>query len=486
VATSLGLASADVTASLLLASNRGPLSYAEDDAGALLARRGAGGLVSAVAGAALPEDAVWVCAALSDADRRAARAAAGGRVEPGVQMLDIDPITFDRAYNGVANSTLWFVAHLLYDVPTAPVFDARSRRQWRAYRDYNDTFSGALADAAAPGAAVLVQDYHLSLAPGQLRERRPDLRIGHFSHTPWAPPEYFCLLPDDVAREVLLGMLGADAVGFHSPRWADAFARCCVEVLGATYDGRAITHDGRTTRISVHALGVDADALAARAAEVDVQSRLAGLRELVGDRQLLLRIDRTELSKNIVRGLEAYRELLRGWPQWRGRVVHLALAYPSRHDLPEYRQYTAAVQRVAREVNEEFGADGWLPVHLEVRDDYPRSLAAYALADVLLVNPLRDGMNLVAKEGPVLSQRGLSLVLSRQAGAADGLGPWAHLVNPYDVVQTAEALHAALSEGADTRSERTAALAAASTALSPAAWLADQLTALTSVRSAGC
>jgi trehalose 6-phosphate synthase len=465
-----------VTASLLLASNRGPLSYAEDDTGALVAQRGGGGLVSAVSGAAV--DALWVCAALSDADRRAARAAPGGLVVPGVQLLDVDAVTFDRAYNGVANSTLWFVAHLLYATASDPVFDARSRREWQAYREYDDAFAAALADAAAPGAAVLVQDYHLALTPRQLRERRPDLRIGHFSHTPWAPPEYFCLLPDDVAQEVLLGMLGADAVGFHSPRWADAFGRCCVQVLGAAYDERGVTCEGRTTRVCVHPLGVDAAELQARSAEADVQSRLPVLQELVGDRQLLLRIDRTELSKNIVRGLEAYRELLRTRPQWRGRVVHLAFAYPSRHDLPEYREYTGAVQRVAREVNEEFATDGWLPVHLEVRDDYARSLAAYALADVLVVNPLRDGMNLVAKEGPVLSRDGLSLVLSRQAGAADELGEWAHLVNPFDVAQTAEALHAALSESPSSRASRTASLAAAATALPPTAWLAAQLAAL--------
>ncbi len=467
-----------MTASLLLASNRGPLSYAEGHSGVLLGRRGGGGLVAAVSGAFDAVDALWVCAALSEADRLAARSAEGGRVAPGVRMLDIDPVTFDRAYNGVANSTLWFVAHLLFATASAPVFDARSRREWRAYREYDDAFAVALAEAAAPGAAVLVQDYHLSLTPRQLRERRPDLRIGHFSHTPWAPPEYFSLLPDDVAQEVLLGMLGADAVGFHSSRWADAFARCCVEVLGATYDGRTVLHEGRGTRVSVHPLGVDPAELADRVAEEDAQSRLPLLRELVGDCQLLLRIDRTELSKNIVRGLEAYRELLRGWPQWRERVVHLAFAYPSRHDLPEYREYTGAVQRVAREVNDEFATDSWLPVHLEVRDDYARSLAAYTLADVLVVNPLRDGMNLVAKEGPVLSEHGMSLVLSRQAGAADELGPWAHLVNPYDVGQTAQALHAALSESAATRAEQTSAMAAAATALPPAAWLAAQLAAL--------
>ncbi|MCW2598601.1 MAG: alpha,alpha-trehalose-phosphate synthase [Frankiales bacterium] len=463
-----------MTASVLLASNRGPVSWFEGPTGGLQVRRGGGGLVSALGTLELGDEVHWVCAALTDADRRAVRT----RVVdlPGVTVLDVDEVTFERAYNGVANGLLWFTAHLLWSTPTAPTFDDRTRREWDSFSTYSRAFAEALAVHASPGATVLVQDYHLSLVPRLLRARRPDLRIGHFSHTPWAPPEYFRLLPDGIADGVLRGLLGADSVGFHSPRWADAFARCCVEILGASYDGSALTLDGRRTSVDVHPLGVDADELRVRAAEPDVQTRLAVLREQVGDRQLLLRVDRTELSKNIVRGLKAYRELLHRFPEHRERVVHLAFAYPSRHDLPEYREYTGAVQRLARELNEEFATDTWLPVHLEVKDDYARSLAAMTLADVVLVNPLRDGMNLVAKEAPVLSERGLSLVLSREAGAADELGEWAHLVGPLDVSATAEALHEALIS--TNRAERTAELVKAATALPPAAWLQSQLAAL--------
>ena len=469
-----------MTAAVLLASNRGPLSYAEDETGGLVARRGGGGLVPALSGATTGADVLWVCCALSDADRRAARTA-GTRLDAGaatVRMLDIDELTFDRAYNGVANSTLWFVAHQLYATTTAPAFDSRFEREWASYVQYDAAFADALAEEAAPGAAVLVQDYHLSLTPRQLRALRPDLRIGHFTHTPWAPPEYFSVLPDHVVRDVLHGMLGADAVGFLAGRWARAFVRCCVELLGAREVSGGVECDGRTTRVQVHPLGLAADELRERAAQADVLARLPQLRELVGDRQLVLRVDRTELSKNIVRGLEAFRELLQTRPQWRERVVHLALAYPSRHELPEYREYTAAVQRVAREINDEYGTPGWVPVHLEVKDDYARSLAAYRLADVLVVNPLRDGMNLVAKEGPVVSEQGVALVLSREAGAADELGADALLVNPYDVAQTARAMHDALSMRREERAARSARLACAAGGLPPAAWLRAQLDAL--------
>jgi trehalose 6-phosphate synthase len=207
---------------------------------------------------------------------------------------------------------------------------------------------------------------------------------------------------------------------------------------------------------------------------------------VAGERKLIVRIDRTELSKNIVRGLAAYRELLITEPRWRGRVTHLAFAYPSRHDLPEYREYTASVQRMAREIVDEFGTEDWTPLVLAVNDDYARSLAAYRLADVLLVNPVRDGMNLVAKEGPILSGRDCVLVLSREAGAAAELAEGALLVNPYDVTATAQALHQALCMNDSERQRRAALLAEASSACAPAQWFTAQLNALeTAAHAAG-
>ena len=472
---------------VVVASNRGPLSFALSDSGRLSSRRGGGGLVSGLSAVTDDANVLWVCAALGDADRQAARHADGRLDKAGydtggtaVRMLNIPPAQFARAYNAVANSTLWFCHHMLFDTPTKPVFDATARREWDSYRAYNAAFADALARDAGDRARTLVQDYHLSLTPLMLRERRPDLRIAHFSHTPWAPPDYFRMLPDEMAREVLRGVLGADHVGFLTRRWARAFMDCCADVLDADVDVRngAIAHGGRVTRVGVHPLGVDGGALRARAAQADVAARERALLERVGDRALIVRVDRTELSKNIVRGLAAYRELLASYPQWRGRVTHVAFAYPSRHDLPEYREYTAAVQRIAGQIIDEFATADWEPLVLQVNDDYPRSLAAYRLADVLLVNPIRDGMNLVAKEGPVLSARDAALVLSREAGAAAELGDDALMVNPYDVSGTARALHEGLSMDRAERAARRARLAEAATALSPQRWFTDQLRAL--------
>ncbi|AEH11681.1 MULTISPECIES: alpha,alpha-trehalose-phosphate synthase (UDP-forming) [Frankiaceae] len=560
---------------MLVASNRGPVAFATGDDGSLVVRRGGGGLVSglhAVAsgdiGSAGPARSaggadsagdsnsaggaggglVWVCAALSEADRRATRSTPDGRLDlaghdtggAAVHMLDVDRVVFDRAYNAVANRTLWFVLHLLYAPASQPSFDAAFQRDWQAYEIYNAMFAEALAREAAPGAAVLIQDYHLTLVPAQLRNLRPDLRIAHFSHTPWAPPEYFRILPDDVARAVIQGMLGADRLGFLTPGWAEAFCRCAKALLpadvelaadadadaevgrdsagprrvgddarrsgsetdGARHldgmlaaagrrddagrrhdgmggaDGSWLRYRGRVVRIGVHPLGVDGDWLLKRASGQDVAARATEIRELAAGRRVIVRVDRTELSKNIVRGLDAYRELLRDYPQWQGRVVHIVCAYPSRHDLPEYREYTAAVQRIVAEIEDEFATATWLPVRLEVNDDYPRSLAALSLAEVLVVNPIRDGMNLVAKEGAVLSRPGAALVLSREAGACVEMADDALVVNPFDVSATARALHTALLMAADERRDRCARLAAVAGRLPPRKWFRDQLDAL--------
>ncbi|PBC62863.1 trehalose-6-phosphate synthase [Streptomyces sp. Tue6028] len=475
---------------ILVASNRGPVSYEVREDGSLHARRGGGGLVSGLSAIGPDAGALWVCSALGDGDREAVRR---GVAEEGVRMLDIDAEVHADAYNGIANSVLWFVHHMLYQTPLEPVFDAEFRRRWAAYETYNRAFAEALADDAAEGAVVIVQDYHLCLVPGMLRELRPDLRIGHFSHTPWAPPEYFRMLPDDIRAQLVWGMLGADRLGFLTWRWAHAFMICAGQTDGERIfpswpsgdPRRAVDHTPtgraplRSTEIGVHGLGADADFLRRRAHEPDVDERMAALREQIGEgRRTIVRVDRTELSKNIVRGLLAYRQLLDDHPEWHERVVHVAFAYPSRQDLAVYRDYTAEVQRLAEEINSRYGKPGWTPVVLHVKDDFARSLAAYRLADVALVNPIRDGMNLVAKEVPVVSDEGCALVLSREAGAFEELREDAIEINPFDVTGTARALHEALTMPAHERAERTKRLAAAATALPPSRWFLEQLHAL--------
>ena len=279
---------------VLIASNRGPVSFTLNADGRLTARRGAGGLVSGLSSVADHGDVLWVCAALSDADRAAARQAPGGRLDlagydtpAALQMLDIAPQTFNQAYNSVANSTLWFIHHLLFDTPNQPRFGAAFMREWDSYREYNAAFAKALADGAdTDDVRAMVQDYHLALAPRMLAELRPSVRIAHFSHTPWAPPDYFRILPDLVGRELLEGILGADHAGFLIRRWADAFIDCCEQVLGAEVDRARsqVSYRGHVCGIGVHPLGVDAADLRNRAGASDVEAHVAALSEVTGGR----------------------------------------------------------------------------------------------------------------------------------------------------------------------------------------------------------
>jgi trehalose 6-phosphate synthase len=459
---------------LLVASNRGPLSVVSVEEGDDEVRRGSGGLVSGMQAAlASTPDAVWVCAAMNDRERALARQAPAGRLSQlaftadalhgdfDVRMLPIDAQTFRAAYNSIANSTLWFVLHMLYDLPKAPNFDASWRRQWASYVRYNQAFAQALADEAAPNARVVVQDYHLFLVPRMLRTLRPDVRIGHFTHTPWVSPDYFAMLPDDVAHAVLDGVLGADVVGFHTDRWAQLFSGCCRAILGREPDG-----------VLVFPLGTDAGEMQKVGWRRDVESALKALDSVVGECKVIARVDRTELSKNVWRGLLAYRELLRRYPQWRGQVVHAIYNNPSREDLPAYREYTASIERLAAEIEDEFATDDWSPILLEIADDYAAALASLRRSDVVFVNSIRDGMNLV------LSEHDPAVVLSRETGAAEVLGSDAIVVNPFDITATADALHAALTLPADERAVRAARMRQAAVALPPAQWFQAQLDAL--------
>ena len=450
---------------VVIVSNRGPLSFRIDDDGELVARRGAGGLVSGLAPLVAGTDAVWIAAALSEGDRVAARQ---GMVEAEgfrVHTLALDPDTYRQAYDMVCNATLWFLHHGLFDLARRPRFDTRFRHAWQAFRDVNRAFAEVVAAEAPDGAAVLVQDYHLALVPGLLRDLRPDLHTIHFSHTPFAPPDVWRVLPPDLGAELLAGMAAARACGFHSARWADAFSACCREQLGVA----PITF--------ASPLAPDPDDMAAVASSEGCITELAALDAVLGERAFVVRVDRIELSKNLLRGFQAFDDLLAHRPEWRERVVFGAFCYPSREGLPEYLAYRQEVETLVRRINERWATPGWTPILFDPIDHFARSVAALRRADVFLVNPIRDGLNLVAMEGPMVNDRDALLLLSPEAGAWDQMAGVARPVHPYDVSGTADALAEALSVSRADRASEGRALRQRAAQRTPADWLADQLAA---------
>ncbi len=462
----------------IVVSNRGPLTFRAAADGELVPVPAAGGLASSLHRLLAGSGTTWASVTMGAADREAV--SKGLMHVEGLDLLPvvIDDETYRQAYDVVANTTLWYVHHHLFDLPNRPRFDRRWRQAWEGYRAYNRAMADAVSERADDGDTVLVQDYHFSLLGRMLVERRPDLRTVHFLHTPFAEPAMLAVLPDDVRLELLDGMAGYGACGFHCHKWEAGFLAC----YGATGRGGGPGHgDGLVApRTFVAPLGLDVDGVTGEAATDGVAAAVAALRDEVGGRRVVARADRMEPSKNIVRGMLAFEELLVARPEWHRQVVHVVCAYPSRQGLAEYLAYSADVEHTAERINHAYGDVGWSPIVLSLSDDYARSLAALTLSDVLLINPIRDGMNLVAKEGPLINTEDGVLLLSREAGAWEELeldGEGAVGVNPFDVAGTADALHAALTMSSTERAARAGALRSAVVGRTSADWWADQLAA---------
>jgi trehalose 6-phosphate synthase len=457
---------------LIVVSNRGPVSYVRTDDGERAARRGGGGLVTALRSLVSHHDVTWIASAMTAEDRAVTEESGGDAFEEvardgspyRLRLLVHDERAYDLYYNVLANPTLWFVQHYLWNFARTPDADWPVHEAWDdGYLPVNAAFAEAVLSEleAEPDAAVFFHDYHLYVAPRLVRERARDATLAHFVHIPWAQPDYWDVLPARIRSAVHDGLLANDLVGFHTSRWSRNFVLACEAVLGAAWDGEAriLRHRGRRTLVSAHPISVDPsefEELAETGAVLEQQRRLRETRP----ERLVLRVDRTDPSKNIVRGFRAFERFLRLHPELHGRVGMLALLDPSRQDIPEYADYLVAIEAAAAEVNERFGRPDWQPIDLRIEDNFAEAVAAYKEYDVLFVNAILDGMNLVAKEAPLVNERDGVLVLSENTGAFEELGRWAIGVNPFDVAAQADALHRALELPADERRRRIEAIRA--------------------------
>jgi len=440
---------------LIVVSNRGPVTYDRGPGGERVEKRGGGGLVTALRGLLEHHDVTWIAAAMTVEDRAVA---AEGSAE--VVFVTPDADAYHGYYNVVANPMLWFIHHGLWGRALRPDLDRAFHEAWHDYEEVNRLFAQRVVAALDnnPDATVFFHDYHLYLAPRYVREARPGATLAHFVHIPW--PVDWTILPEPMRRAVHDGLLANDVVAFHTERWARNFEVSCAEIAGGC---------GRT-RVTHHAISIDTaefDDLAQSPAVLREEERLVAHRP----EKLVVRVDRTDPSKNIVRGFEAFGCLLDSHPEWRGRVGMLALLDPSRQAIPEYVEYLAAVEQAVERVNGRHrGA-----IDLRVADDFPQSVAAYKQFDVLLVNAVYDGMNLVAKEAPLVNTRDGVVVLSENAGAHEELGEWCVTVNPFDVWGQAQALQDALTMEAAERRKRLEAIRAHVRANDVGAWIAGLL-----------
>jgi len=435
---------------LVVIAHRGPVRFAARDARRVV-ERNAGGLVTALRDAArnTAGDMRWICAAASDEDRKVARRERWATVPLGdasclVRMLDLEPQVHHDFYAVIANPLLWFIQHNMWDHALAPDI---TRTEWSAWTNgyvaVNRKFAGAVADPhdVPPGSVVMIHDYHFYLVPEMVRANRPDLFLHHFSHIPWPQPDAWRVLPPAMREAVFRGLLGSDIVGFHTQRDVRNFLLGCLDVLDADVDfatGR-VRLDHRTITVRHYPISVDEASLQEIAATPEAATRRA---ELASRRpeKIVLRVDRTDPSKNIVRGFHAFARMLEEHPESRGRVTFLALLQPSRQDVRQYADYLREIHATVDAVNARFATSSWLPIDLRLGDDLPLTMAAYASFDVLMVNPVFDGMNLVAKEALLVNESAGVLALSENAGAHAELGAIALTLHPFDIEQQAGAL----------------------------------------------
>jgi trehalose 6-phosphate synthase len=441
----------------------------------------------------------WIALAMSDADRAVARARGKATIPEApelaniaLRLVDVPAATYERYYEGISNRVLWFAQHYLLRPTGSGRFSSRTRRDWETgYRVVNEAIAEAVIEElreSGPSTPVLFQDYHLYLAPALVRAACPDALLEHFVHIPWPESRYWELLPDDMVREIFNGLAANDVVGFQTERDARNFLEGAERFLEGVVtqqtpnEGTGILlWQGRRVLVRAYPIAVTPREVQAGADSPEALEAVRELRDelrLSDETQLIVRVDRVEPTKNIVRGFQAYEQLLRRHEEMRGRVTFLALLVPSRQGMAEYRRYEKRVRTIIDRINTRYGTYDWQPIVAIFGNDRDRALACMRRYDVLLVNPVIDGMNLVVKEGALVNQRPGVIVLSRTAGAYEQMRDHVLGVPPMDVQATAEALAEALATPLAQRQENAQALKAMLNDENATLWLDAQISEL--------
>ena len=453
----------------MVVSNRGPYRH-ETSRGRERWVRAAGGLVTALDPVLQKRGGVWVSA-------KPAKDFDSVTVPTPHLDYDLAHVSLKRPdqrgfYEGISNAVLWPLLHGFE--PTIQVGEA----PWSSYVSANQAFADTASSTSSSGDVFWIQDYHLMLVPGLLRAKRSRARIGWFCHIPWPPPDTFGILP--WREEILEGLLGADVLGFHLPEYAEHFRECVNRFTACrvSSDG-TIQYRSRKVRTIAAPIGIPVDELQALALDPDVAREVERIKETMGNRKLLLGVDRLDYTKGIPDRLAAFERLLKKERNARTKYALIQVMVPSRTDVKAYADLKEEIDRMVGDINGRFAETGRVPVHYLYRNLSQRALFAhYRAADVALVTPLRDGMNLVAHEYAAarMDEDGV-LVLSEFAGAAKHL-KGAMLVNPYDVESTASAIQRALSMKPAEKKKRMRALRSAVMSLDVHRWADEYVSAL--------
>ncbi len=473
---------------LVLVSNRGPVEHQMSE-GRAEPRRGSGSVVTSFGPLAQSFDFTWVSSAMSEGDRTVSGNSAGPRVKsplPG-QKIGLRYVTtprraYHKYYNVICNPLLWFLQHYMWNPPYNPTVDASVHDAWEnGYVPVNEAFARAVASEALNGEAppvVMGHDYHLYLLPEFVRRDVPEAIIQHYVHIPWPTPLYWNLIPRYIVSRICESLCAADLVGFQTAQDRRCFLDTVEEFVPEARVDRLLGEVelyGQRCAAKVYPGSINVEEVQQIAAAPRTLEFEARLRAEAGESTTIVRIDRAEPNKNIIRGFRAYDLLLNHQPELKGRVKFLAFLVPSRTHLRQYQRYADEVKQVIQQVNGAHASGGWQPIVTFMENNYAQAIAGMKLYDALLVNTLVEGMNLVAKEGPVVNTRDGVLVLSQSSGAHPQLAEGALSVAPADVEGTAQALYQALTMPAAERKRRADLLYRSVCRQDNDDWLARQL-----------
>jgi trehalose 6-phosphate synthase len=470
---------------LTIVSNRGPAEFGRDETGQRVVQRGGGGLVTALSGLVSHRKALWIASAMTEEDVEVANESDGPveieveGIAYDVQMVASEPAAYDRFYNVIANPILWFIQHYLWDLSNAPDIRQAEVDAWEeGYKIVNDDIADcvirAIADQEEP--VVMLHDYHLYTCPGVIRRTRPDAFLHYFVHIPWSQPDSWRILPNRWREEIYQSMLANDIIGFHTTAYCRNFLQCCRELmeLEVDFERNAVIHDGRETWVRAYPLSIDTQRLYRVAESSDVEFYE---REVLRRRRdhLILRVDRADLSKNVLRGFTAFDVFLDQHPEFREKVTFIAHLQPSRQDVPEYAEYLERIEALVAVVNHRHGTTDWMPIDLRIYENFHEAVARYKQFDLLMVNSLFDGMNLVAKEAPTVNTRNGVVMLSENTGAHEELGDCTLSVNPFDIQEQADEIYRALTMEPEERALRAKRLKEIINERDPGDWVDEQL-----------
>ena len=474
--------------SLIVASNRGPVEHHMSPEGQPEARRGSGSIVTALNSLSQTAEFTWVSSAMGEADRVVSNNGRGPRLKstlPGHKIHLRYVVTprrvYHKYYNVLCNPLLWFLQHYMWNPPYNPNVDASVHDAWHGgYVPVNQAFARAVveeAKATGQPPVVVGHDYHLYLIPEYVRKEIPNALIQHFIHIPWPTPRYWLMIPKYIVSHICSALCHADIVGFQSPQDRQSFLDSVEEFLPEARVDRSqslVQIGEHSAQVKVYPISInvgEVQRIATSPRAMEYEARLLPLRNEV----TIVRIDRAEPNKNVVRGFKAFELLLSRHPELHGKVTFLAFLVPSRTHIRQYQRYMEEIQQLIDHINQTFANQDWQPIRAFMENNYTQAIAGMKLYDILLVNTIIEGMSLVAKEGPVVNSHDGVLVLSESSGAYHQLAEGVLAVSPTDIEGTMETLYQAITMSPEERKERAKTLSDAIQREDINHWICNQL-----------